>query len=1683
MKTWNRTPTPFAINLCIHELFEDQVEKTPDNIAVLHSSLISGGDGDKQLTYQELNERANQVAHFLRERGVGPEILVGICVERSLEMVVGLLGILKAGGVYVPIDPTFPMERILYILDDTKAQILLTHDELVLDFSQYTGEVFTLDGDIEASTKFSYENPINLTKTGNLAYVIYTSGSTGKPKGVQVTHNSVTNFFNSLEIRPGISENDTMVSVTTFSFDISVLELFLPLINGGKVVLVDHETASNGYHLIEILDKYEATMMQATPATWQMLLMAGWQGKPELHIISGGETLPPQLATELLYKGIDLWNMYGPTETTIYSSIYSVTTGETGVPIGYPIHNTQIYILDIDFIPAPIGVTGELYIGGKGLARGYLNRPDQTAEVFIPNPFSEMPGERLYKTGDLARCQQDGNIEFLGRVDNQVKIRGFRIELGEIEAVANQYPGVKNTVVTTHGDSIKNKKLVAYIISKEEVTIAIDDLREHIRNYLPSYMVPSIYMVIDELPLTPIGKINRRALPEPDPKREELEITYITSRTPTEEIIAGIWSEVLGLEKIEVNDNFFELGGHSLSATQVITRVRKAFQVEIELKKIFDTPTIAGMAGQISGLSETQIPPLKPTSRGGFLPLSFAQQRLWFLDQLAPGMLAYNICNAVRLKGTLNIRVFEQSIMEVVRRHEALRTVFPVMNERPEQKILPVSDIRISQIDLQQLPENEREENFLKQANEEVHRSFDLEKGPLFRSFLFTIKEGEHILLLVIHHIVTDGWSFGVFFDELGDLYQAFLHDNESPLLELPIQFPDYAKWQRGLLNDDVLETQLTYWSNKLSGADLLELPTDRVRPPTQSFLGKSHISVLSIEIIEKLKVLSRKVNATLYMTLLTAFNVLLYRYSNQEDILVGTPLAGRDLPEVEGLIGYFLKTIVVRNDLSGDPTFLEMIDRVRDIVVEAHTYQDLPFEKLVDALDITRDLSRNPLFQVMFTLQNYPLSSRQLTGLEMSSVHIERKKAMYDLTLTVEEGKQGLQAIFEYCTDLFDDETITRMADHFNTMLEAIVMDPGQRISKLSLITAKEEQQVLVDWNSTQAEFPDSLTIPQLFAQQVARTPKATAFILGSQSLSYKELDQRSNQVAHYLRSFGVGPDTIVGVCMERSLEMPGVLMGVFKAGGCYLPLDPTYPQERLNYLLKDANVDVLVTFSELKYLFPKYHGQIVILDEDRERITSQSSEKPVCSATPDNLIYVTYTSGTTGKPKGVAVPIRQIINNLHYKWETFPFSDDEVYCQRTTFGFVDSCLEMLEGLLKGIPTVIIPDEIVKDPYQFVQVISDYQVTRVRMVPSLLKIILDTQNDLSKLLSKLKIWFISGEALPLSVAHRFREVLPESILVNIYGLSEVLGVSCYQASDEKLDAINLTIGGPITNRQIYILDSNLQPLPIGVPGELYAGGNELARGYLNHVDLTAEKFIPNPFSREPGSRLFKSGDWARYLPDGKIDYIGRIDNQVKIRGFRIELGEIETVTKQHPGVNDVVVITQGDSFEGKKLVAYIVPELEAIPTIDELRNHIRNHLPEYMMPSSFMVIDSLPLTPTGKIDRRALPALDPMLLEKKYAYTAPRTPAEEIVAGMWAEVLGLEKVGVTDNFFELGGHSLSATRVISRVRNAFQVDLSLKNFFEKPTIVNLVSEIQNIKDVGLIAEKILTSHDSDKIK
>ncbi len=1678
LHAWNATEADYGFPPLVQHFFEQHAARTP---AACAACFATDTGVLATLSYAALNARANQLAHCLQQLGVGPDTPVALLLPRSLDLVIALLAVLKAGGCYLPLDPDYPAERLQFMLADAAAPVIVTHAALPAAPAIHTARILYLDRDHDRLDQQPSTPPRCRALPANLAYIIYTSGSTGQPKGVAMPHRALSNLLHWQLRHTTIHEPVRTLQFAPISFDVSLQEIFTAWGSGGTLVLLPEALRRDTPALLHLLrDQQVARLFLPFVALQQLAEVALTLDRlPSSlrEVITAGEqlqTTPPVVAFFARLPQCILHNQYGPSETHIvteYTLDDSPDTWTALPPIGRPIANTQMYLLDRHGQPVPLGVVGELYIGGANVARGYLHRPALTAERFVPDSFSATPGARLYWTGDLARYLPDGALQFLGRRDQQLKLRGYRIELGEIESVLAQHPTVQAVVVVPHSRMLpdgltRDTRLIAYVVLHPDQTESGDDILAFLQGKLPDYMLPRGCVLLEALPRTPSGKIDRRALPNPDdvlhaPTR------YVAPRTPTEELIAGVWATVLGVARVGVHDNFFTLGGHSLLATQVVTRLRHLLAADVPLRLLFDAPTIAALAAQLAAPAPDAALPLRPAPRDGApLPLSFAQQRLWFLDQLQPGSAAYAFPFVVRLRGPLQGAALQQSLQALVARHEVLRTTFafdPAVDPpMPVQRIAPPAPVPLP---LVALPPHADAAAVQDALADEIARPFDLQQGPLLRATLFQPGDDTHILVLVLHHSIFDGWSIDLLLRELTTWYVGLVQHAPPSLPPLPIQYADYSVWQRQWLQGATLDAQLAYWTQQLAGLPPLDLPTDSPRPARLSDQGRVHAFHLPATLSDALQRLSQQLGSTLFMTLLTAFHTLLARWSGQADFAIGTPIAGRVRPELEELIGFFVNTLVLRTDLRDQPPFAEAVARVRRTCLAAYSHQDVPFEVVVDAMQPERDPSRTPLFQVMFTLQNQRRAPITLPELVLEPVAVERRAAKFDLTLLLDETAEGLVGEVEYRSELFTAATIGRLVAQFTTLLAGIVADPHQRLDRLPLLTAAERRQLLVDWNATTAPYPHTQCLHQLFEAQATRTPDAVAIVCGDHALTYAELNRRANHLAQYLHVQGVGPDVLVALCVERSLDFVVAALGVVKAGGAYVPIDPAYPAEHLQFILDDSQAAVLLTQEAIRTGLPPHRGLVVCLDAEWPLIERLPATAPVTTVQPEHLAYVIYTSGSTGRPKGTLLTHRGLVNYLCWRQHTWPLTSQDRLLHTFSFSFDPSVGNLFWPLLAGAQVVLTRAEEQHDSRALVRLLQTHRITITASTPSLYQMLLD-EPALAECHS-LRHVVSGGEALSLALQQRlFAHLHADAELVNVYGPTEATIETTTWVCSRKATTEIVPIGRPMTNAQVYALDGQMQPVPVGVVGELYIGGDGLARGYLNRPDLTAEKFIPDPFSQQHGRRFYKTGDLARFLPDGNIEFLGRVDQQVKIRGFRIELGEIEAVLRQHEAVREALV-TVRSSGDRRYLAAYVV-EIENSQatglTAHDLRQFLAQRLPSYMIPTAFVLLATLPLTANGKLDRKALP--DPEAADHTdppAQAVEPRTPVEAVLELIWRHVLGLAQISVHANFFDVRGDSLLAMQVFARLKEIFPLDLPIQLLFEAPTIATLADRLVEI--------------------
>ena len=1477
----------------------------------------------------------------------------------------------------------------------------------------------------------------------------------------------------------------------SFAFDFSVWEIWGALLHGGRLVVVPYWVSRSPDAFRDLLRDERITVLNQTPSAFRQLIRAD-EGRDREDdplslrlVIFGGEALEVgALAPWFERHGDDsprLVNMYGITETTVHVTYRAISAEDLaqppGVsPIGRPIPDWQVYLLDRTLQPVPAGVVGEVYVGGKGLARGYLNRPALTAERFLPDPFGETPGARLYRSGDLARRRLDGGLEYVGRADHQVKVRGFRVELGEIEATLARDPGLREAVVLAREDRPGDVRLVAYLVLREGAEHSSADLRRHLRQTLPDYMVPSAFVVLEALPLTANGKLDRDALPAPGAGRPELDGDYVAPSGEVEEVCAAVWASVLGLERVGARDNFFELGGHSLLATRVISRLRDFYGVDLPLRPLFEDPTVAGLAEVVAKARRAgggiAAPAIARSTEAGPAPLSFAQQALWFLDRLDPGRATFNVAAAVRIGGPLDLDALGRAFAEIVRRHESLRTTFTAVDGLPVQVVADAAGSLLEVEDLRALPPEDREGEARRLAAEEVRRPFDLELGPLVRARAIRLEDEETVVLLGMHHIVTDGWSFGVAAGELAAIYAAFREGRPSPLADLPIRASDFARWQRAWLQGPVLDRLLGYWTGRLAGLEPLDLPTDRPRPAIRRGRGATTFFELGAPLSRSLLDLGLREGVTPFMTLLAGFQALLHRLSGQDDIAVGSPIANRNRAETEGLIGYFVNMLVLRGDLAGDPSFRDLLRRTRDVALGAFEHQDLPFDRVVEAMHPGRDLSRTPLFQVMFVLQNNQLPDVGRDDLTLAPFGSAEGSgtAKFDLTLALVEAEGSLAGSLEYDVDLFDAATIGRMIARFRALLEAAVADPGLRLSDLPLAT-EGELALVKEWNRTAADYPRGARVHDLFEAQVARTPDAVALVDGMTELTYRDLDDRANRLARRLAGRGAGPGVAVGLLVERSAGMAAGILGILKAGAAYLPIDPAYPAERAALMLEDAGVPLLVTQASLADRLPGHRAEVVLIEE-----TCGGAGIPAClevgkgqagmpaPPAPADPAYIIYTSGSTGRPRGVVVPHRAVVNHNVAASRLFGLRADDRVLQFSSIGFDIAVEELFPAWASGSAVVLRGGDESLDPAAFHEAIGRDRITVLDLPTAYWHAWTAwLASSGAKLPGSLRLVVVGGERALASALASWRGVAGSDRVrwINTYGPTEAAVIAtAFEPGRWEVEG-EIPIGRAIANARAYVLDERFRPMPPGLPGELYLGGEGVATGYLGRPGLTAEKFLPDPFATDPGARMFRTGDRARWRSDGVLEFLGRVDDQVKVRGFRVEPGEVEAALLALEGVRQAAVVASKDDAGAVRLVGYVVPDREGgVPA--EIRRKLRETLPGHMVPAAVVLLEALPLTPSGKVDRRALPA--PGLAEggREENYLPPRDEVESKLATLWEDVLGVRPVGVRDNFFDLGGHSLLAIRLLSRVEEAFGRRLPLAGLFLGATVEDLAGLIRD---------------------
>ncbi|MFJ9890726.1 amino acid adenylation domain-containing protein [Streptomyces sp. NPDC091287] len=1641
---WNDTAAP-APATSVPELFAAAVAADPAATALV--------TGDGPLTYGELDARANRIARLLGELGVGPEVRVAVALPRGADLVATLIGVGRTGGSYIPLDPQYPAERLEFIVSDASPAVLVSDstvdsvpatarvERLLLDDPAVRDRLAALPGAPLDAVSYPGDHP---------AYTIYTSGSTGRPKGVVVTRDNLANFVQDMRERFALRPADRLAAVTTIAFDIAGLELYVPLVSGAAVVLATREEVIDIPRLAGLIAATGTTLMQATPTLWQALVAQHPEALKNLRVLAGGEALPAGLAGQLTSLAPEVTNLYGPTETTIWSTAARIGQVEGAPAIGKPIANTQVYVLDAGLSPVPPGVPGDLYIAGEGLARGYFGRPDLTAERFVAGPFGA-PGSRMYRTGDVARWTHEGDLQFAGRTDDQVKVRGFRIELGEIETVLCALPQVAQAAVVARQDEAGEQRLVAYTVAAPGATVTVPALREAIAARLPEYMVPSAFVALGELPLTPNGKTDRKALPAPD--FGTLPTAGAAPRTPQEEILSGLFAETLGLPKVGIHDDFFELGGHSLHATRLVSRTRTAFDVELPLRLLWEAPTVAQLAALLRGADDAR-PPVRPAVRPERIPLSYAQRRLWFLNRFETGAAAHNISLGLRLKGKLDEQALRAAVRDVSARHEVLRTVFLETDGVAQQLILSpeegAAELVVTDV---------AEQDLQAAVAEQAARDFDLSTQTPLRVSLLRVAPDDHLLLILLHHVAGDGWSVAPLGTDLTSAYRARTEGREPVWEPLPAQYADYTLWNYEVLGEEsdpesLLSKQLDFWQQRLSGGpEVLQLPTDRPRPPEADYAAETVTLDVPAELHQALTAVARKTETSLFMVLQAGLASLLTSLGAGDDIPLGSPIAGRNDQAIEGMVGFFANTLVLRTDTSGDPTFRELLRRVREFNLAAYANQEVPFERLVELLNPERSLSWHPLFQIWLNVQNVEAAaagdtSLGIPGIDAAAYPVPVNATQFDLAFTINERTaadgtpQGLWALIDFRLDLFDRATVENLFARLLHLLERVAADPDLRVTDIDLLSA-HERALLTAANDTARDIPQA-TFPELFARRVAQAPHDPAVAHEGTELTFTELDRRANRIAHVLREEGAAPERFVALALPRSAHWPAAVLAVHKAGAAYLPLDPAYPAERIAYMLGDARPGVLVTTREIAATLPPAAGTTVLLIDDEAtaaRIDRAPATAPTGELDPRNPAYLIYTSGSTGRPKGVVVPHTGFASLLTGYTETLGLGPGSRVLQFASPSFDAAFAELCKALLSGSTLVTAPQHRLDPGAPLAALLTEQRVTQATIPPAALAVLADDEVPAGITL------LVAGEATPAEIAGRWSA---GRRMVNAYGPTET--TVCATISAPLAGVVEPPIGTPIPNTRVYVLDASLRQVPPGATGDLYITGAGLARGYLGRPGLSAERFVADPFGA-PGSRMYRTGDIARWTHDGVLQFKGRADEQVKLHGFRIELGEIRSVLLGRPDVAQAEVLIREDRPGDQRLVAYAVAKEGAAPLKGaDLRTLLAVALPDHMVPAAVVVLDALPLTPNGKTDRKALP-------EPGYGPATgtegPRTPHEELLCGLFAEILGLKNVGIHDSFFDTGGDSIMSIQLVRKARN-LGIKLTPRDVFEHKTVAGL---------------------------
>ncbi|MVT11424.1 non-ribosomal peptide synthetase [Chitinophaga tropicalis] len=1621
---FNDTTHDYPSDKTLVALFEEQVARTPEQVALVFNGT--------SFTYRELNERANQLGAYLREQyHIRPDDLVGVQLQRSEQMIIALLGVLKSGGAYVPVDPGHPQERIDYMLQDSGCKTLLDAGAM---------ERFTAVAD-----NYSREDLPLVNQPTDLVYVIYTSGSTGRPKGCMLEHRGVINRIEWMWSHYGFRSDDIILQKTTFTFDVSVWELWMPLCWGTRMVLCEQDDIGSPDRIVALINREGVTCLHFVPSMLQAFL-SSVEDRSDLaeqlqslrRVITSGEALPVETVNSW-YDRVDvpIHNLYGPTEASVDVTYYATKRGDRRIPIGRPIWNTSMYVLGSDDQLVPVGVAGEICIGGTGLARGYLNKPELTAEKFVADPFRA--GERIYRTGDLGRWLADGNIEYLGRKDDQVKIRGYRIELGEIESALQGHESVTAAAVIARVVGSGEKELVAYVVGGEALQASV--LRAYLGKTLPAYMVPGYYVQLEALPLSPNGKLDRKRLPSPEGMGLPGGHEYVAPRSATEKQLAEIWESILGKQQIGIKDNFFELGGHSLKATRLASQVYKTFEAKISLKDLFAVPVLEEQAAFIQRAKKTAFVEISTVPVQEHYPLSSSQYRLWVLCRMEEANISYNMSGSYFFEGQLDFEALAAAFNTMIARHEVLRTVFRELeNGEVRQYVLPVeeSGFSIKYLDLREEADNEAVIRRL--VKEDMTTAFDLANGPLLRVGLYQPADNKWVFSHVIHHIISDAWSMDILVGELLLFYHMHRNRRENPLSPLRIQYKDYASWQQEQVNGNTLDDQKAYWLKQFEGElPVLQLPADKIRPALKTYNAGSIKRRINTKLTGELKSLCQETGSTLFMGLLATINTLLYRYTGQDDIIVGSPVAGRAHANLEDQIGFYVNTLALRTRFEGTGTYRQLLENVKQVTLDAYDNQLYPFDKLVDALNLKRDISRSPLFDVMLVL-------KQPNNIEESASQDDMRIGAYegeehltvkvDLTFDVFDTGNELYIRVGYNNDIYARNSMERLADHLEQLLAVAAASPDMPLNRLDYLSPAEKEQLLLTFNNTVYDRPADKTLMTLFEEQVVRTPDQVALMFNGNSFTYRELNERANQLGRYLRQqYRVGPNDLVGVRMRRSEQMIISLLGVLKSGAAYLPVDPDYPQERIDYMLEDSNCKMLLDAASLK------HFSTVADNYSRENLAMVNQ--------PADLVYVIYTSGSTGSPKGVMIENGNLVNYLIAINDVYRLKGDERILQTSNFSFDASVEQIFLSLVSGATLYVITADLLIDDVALNAFIQENAITHLHAVPAILdKIAVEYSASLRRIIS-------AGEDCPSSLLNRWHSRVN---FYNKYGPTEATISSVIFQADRQMPMLSkVPIGRPVSNK-IYIVDELGALVPAGVTGELCISGAGVARGYLNKPELTAEKFVLNPY--KAGERIYRTGDLARWLADGSIEYLGRKDDQVKTRGYRIELGEIKNALMACNGVRSAVVAAKTNAYGEKELIAYLVGSGGL--NVAGIRSQLSKTLPVFMVPAYYVQLESLPLSPNGKLDMKKLPVREGLAMTTDTTYEAPRNETEHVLVKIWEEVLGREGIGIRDNVFELGGNSINLIRLNMGINKAFGRNEPLKTMFHLPTVAEMAEYLES---------------------